>query len=411
MSAVTSSRSRSTLSELSTAPTSPEQGERNQNLTVPSVILDTPTISEEMAASLAISLLGHVLFLKSQVPFPVGQLARLPGGSSKSRAAKKRTDLINAFDELTSHLHTTFSSLATALARNKDRFPELNAEGLLKGTTYEVPVATAYLLFILGPTVGAPKARVIMAVEGLEVKIWGAGEHEVERTADGLDDSEEEESDEEVDDEDSEEEDNISEGGTEEDGASFPPSSPLPSEPATSRPPTPHSGSSASSSSGSQRLSRKASHAHGLSQPRLAPPRSQTHAEEQQALRAAERLLSRTLANAHAEGGGMACELAPTQMHVLLRAPRRFSHPAWLPRQSATSSLESILESFLHESGLQENAQGSRQRSRGVRTEGMLVGCRSRSSEKATAPTGVGDEADEMIWWGWNGRLCGFADW
>ena len=37
-------------------------------LKVPFVKLDTPTIQEDMAASLAVALLGHVLFLKSQVP-------------------------------------------------------------------------------------------------------------------------------------------------------------------------------------------------------------------------------------------------------------------------------------------------------------------------------------------------------
>ena len=62
-------------------PTSPKQDAvaqrsdkppvRKRALKVPFVKLDTPTIQEDMAASLAVALLGHVLFLKSQVPLCV----------------------------------------------------------------------------------------------------------------------------------------------------------------------------------------------------------------------------------------------------------------------------------------------------------------------------------------------------
>ena len=68
--------------------------------------------------------------------------------------------MINAFDELSSHLHTTFSALSTALARNPAS-PSMD---------------TVYLALVLGPTIGAPKARVILVLEGLEVKIWGERE-------------------------------------------------------------------------------------------------------------------------------------------------------------------------------------------------------------------------------------------
>lgn len=36
--------------------------------TVPTVVLDTDVVSDNMAARLCISFLGHVLFLKNQVP-------------------------------------------------------------------------------------------------------------------------------------------------------------------------------------------------------------------------------------------------------------------------------------------------------------------------------------------------------
>jgi len=68
-------------SQVPTPPTSPEQDAVTQRsdpppkrecaLKIPSVNLEVPSIQENMAASLAIALLGHVLFLKSQVPLCV----------------------------------------------------------------------------------------------------------------------------------------------------------------------------------------------------------------------------------------------------------------------------------------------------------------------------------------------------
>jgi len=50
---------------------------RKRALKVPFVKLDTPTIQEDMAASLAVALLGHVLFLKSQVPLCAASLVKM----------------------------------------------------------------------------------------------------------------------------------------------------------------------------------------------------------------------------------------------------------------------------------------------------------------------------------------------
>jgi hypothetical protein len=240
---------------------------------------------------------------------PVAQLARVPGGASTSRAAKKRSDMINAFDELSSHLHTTFSALSTALAQNPTH----------RSTD------TVYLALVLGPTIGAPKARVVLAVEGLEVKIWGKREDidEASLTSEGSregDDIEDYSSD-----DGSEAGDDSIHGSTEEDTDSDvgdveeSPSSPPASEPPLSRspsplleePPRPLSPAPASSIRRPLRpsLSPNSSQSSSASRPYLAPKPARTHAEGQQALRAAERLLSRTLLNASAEGGGMAAEL------------------------------------------------------------------------------------------------------
>ena len=320
-------------------PTSPEQDPvtqrldlplvRKRTLKIPFIELETPAIQEDMAASLAVALLGHVLFLKSQVPLyaatllvphdllssqlffstsPVTQLARVPGGGSASRAAKKRSDMVNAFDELSSHLHTTFSALSTALARNPAH----------RDTD------TVYLALVLGPTIGAAKARVVLALEGLEVKIWGTRE-DIEGAlfaAEGLregDDGEDCGSD-----GGSEAGDDSTEGSTEEAtdsgvGTEEPPTSPPASEPPLSRSPSPlleesSQPSSPAPTSSIRRplrpsLSPNSSQSSSASRPYLAPKPARSHAEGQQALRAAERLLARTLLSAYAEGGGMAAEL------------------------------------------------------------------------------------------------------
>ena len=119
---------------------------------------------------------------------------------------------------------------------------------------------------------------------------------------------------------------------------------------------------------------------------------------------------------------------APTQTHVLLRAPRRFSHPAWLPRQNVSASLDNVLRDFLVGSGIEDPvpAGGARKAPRrgaaGIKTEGVLVTCRaspddSTSHPPAHLPTSTtvteaseGEEG-ELIWWAWDGKLTGFAEW
>lgn len=122
---------------------------------------------------------------------------------------------------------------------------------------------------------------------------------------------------------------------------------------------------------------------------------------------------------------------APTQTHVLLRAPRRFSHPAWLPRQNVSATLDNMLQDFLVDSGLGDAGAGGdvkMQRRRGVagiktktKTEGVLVTCQNGpdnndgtpSHPVATVPTVVTEsrEENELIWWAWDGKLIGFAEW
>ncbi|KAH9050158.1 hypothetical protein EDB84DRAFT_1451244 [Lactarius hengduanensis] len=411
--------------------------ERERVPRMPSMKLEVPAIQEDMAASLAVALLGHVLFLKSQVPFPIAQLGRIStNASSAPRAAKKRVEMITAFDELSSHLHTTFSALSTALARNQ---------------THE-KTDTVYLALVLGPTIGAPKARVVLVLEGLEVKIWGqhedveearlpsAGPHdEGECDSDSSDhgdnDGESQASGDSDNDADNDTGSDAADVDAGANSAKERSSSPPASEPPLSRTPSPLSdvlsqpSASAPATTTSRplrlSLSSKSPTSSSASRPYLAPKPPHTHAEEQQTLRAAERLLARTLVNANAEGGGgMAVELAPTQTHILLRAPRRFSHPAWLPRQNASASLDKTLRDFIVDSGLggdhdASTARNSKPRrhgaAAGVKTEGVLVTCQTgpdKSLSKADPlRREVSEEEDELIWWSWNGKLTGFAEW
>lgn len=139
-----------------------------------------------------------------------------------------------------------------------------------------MPKARADLAVVLGPSVAAARARVLLSVDGLEVKLWGQRDYEQEEAETDSEDEEE-----------GEEESDEGEPDIEEDGSH--PSSPAPSE------------SSESDSENSAEL---------LQIPPEPKPRRQpfsprfsgvTQTEETQILIAAERLLSRTLANACAE--------------------------------------------------------------------------------------------------------------
>ncbi|KAI0820724.1 hypothetical protein BC628DRAFT_1396068 [Trametes gibbosa] len=451
------------------------------HITVPTVILDAPSVTHTMAARLSLSLLGHTLFLKSQVPFPVAQLLRMPCGASSPKVAKKREELLATFDTLSSHLQTTFVALSTALAKCKSaKDKEITVTGDENSQTVSHASATAsapqkgtaHLMFILGPSVGAARARVLLTVDGLEIKVWGervdhqdldesegAASIDLEKTDDEdsyeVDDEDPEDDSEECEDEGSaaysdEEASRDGDGSDglendrESDSASLPPASrsPSPSPLARSRAPSPESISSPQPSTCSLptpmqqpptssppstpapapiTTTGSASRQPSPSASRRPAAVTQTYAEEQATLRAAERLLSRTLMTAWADGGGdMASELAPTQTHVYLRAPRRFAHPAWIARQNLARSLDGILDAFLVDAGARRVKEARSKKTRGVKTEGVWISCKGGSAfataaapiERAQEPKVLEcEEADEEIWWAWEGKIIGFADW
>ena len=86
-----------------------------------------------------------------------------------------------------------------------------------------------------------------------------------------------------------------------------------------------------------------------------------------------------------------------------------------------------MLRDFLVDSGLggaESTGGDSKPRRRGAagaKTEGVLVSCQAGPDDSVSvshpntpgALTAVAEaiEEDELIWWAWNGKLSGFAEW
>lgn len=361
---------------------------------VPVVRLDVDAISDAVAARLATSLLGHVLYLKNQVPFPVAQLGRLPGGNANTRAAKQRAELLASFDTLSSHLDTTFTALSTAFARCQSS--SLSSDSVAKGLP-KSGVARAYLAILVGPSLSTPKSKVILTVDGLDARIWG------QREDNGKPEEEDGEVDEEANDDGDEDEDDDDDHADSHDQE----------EPEDSDDDDEDVGEPDSDTNSDEEEDT----------PPPSPPPYISHAEEQRFLNSADRLLSRTLAGADAESYGLSAELSPTQTHILIRAPRRFAHPAWIPRQNASNSLEAVLHEFLDESLQRKDTDAiSNQKSRSMKQkkgkpEGVWLTCRDGINPDLTLLQDALEqgsniaEDDEMIWWSWDGKLVGFSDW
>lgn len=170
--------------------------------------------------------------------------------------------MLNSFDTISSHLETTFSALSTAFARSHSHGDS------------ESSLAVAYLAFLVGPGIRTAKARVIFGIDGLERRIWGSRDdsHPLDvgddANADDGDDWEEH-----AECNEAAEEPDDSEEETDEDGTCSDDSE---SDPEPSRP---------------------------------EPVLYISRAEEQKFLQNADRLLSRVLANADANGKGMSSEM------------------------------------------------------------------------------------------------------
>ncbi|TFK24219.1 hypothetical protein FA15DRAFT_756679 [Coprinopsis marcescibilis] len=344
-------------------------------------LLQVESINEVLAAHLATSLLSIVLFLKNQIPLPIPQLTRIAGKNSKPKAAKQRTELLTAFDILSSHLPSTFASLAGSP-------PTVNHPN---HSSLSTPTQV-HLAILLGPTLGTAKSRVFLCVDQfgvkpLEEKDEGGAESEESDESQG--DSSEDgpgDSDTASEDEGDEEDEAEAEDGDQEAAFPTPATPPKPTPPprpfepyiqpqvTLPAPGKPNPTRTPSSSSYLSENSPQHSRVHfqlkpTQPQPQLKstqpqpnrPTQPQTHAQQQKILKSAERLLSHSLAEADAEGYGFNNDMAPTQTHILLRAPRSFAHPAWTPRQNVSRGLELGLREFLGEvtSSAHANSSGT----------------------------------------------------
>jgi hypothetical protein len=202
--------------------------------------------------------------------------------------------LLSSYDTISSHLDTTFSALSTALARCSGASARLSASPEGK------KVAQAHVAILVGPSLGTAKSKVILGIDGLETRIWGAregsaaqGDGQVDKRdekedGESEDEEEEEEDGEEEDEEEGEEEANSLEGS--DDDAEEPEESDEEDDDEEEIEGEEESDDEESTSS---------------------PPLPQvSYAEEQKFLQNADRLLSRTLAAADAEGNGIASEMS-----------------------------------------------------------------------------------------------------
>ncbi|KAF7318181.1 hypothetical protein HMN09_00326300 [Mycena chlorophos] len=355
-------------------PETPADNDRDSESPITQLRLDVDSISAALASALATSFVSHVLFLKNQVPFPIAQLYRLPSGKSTPRAVKQRTELLASFDTLASHLDTTFTALSTAMALCR-RDAQVDWEQAER----EDGGCRAQMAILVGPSIAAPKAKVLFVVDGLAAKVWG------ER--DDSDDEDEEEESEDGSDEESDEEpgppdsDSESDEGSEGDSDEAPP-------PPKERTRTPFSPvPSTAPVSGS-----RGPHA---------PKQLESEEEQQQLVRTATRELSHAMATAES----LADELGTTQTHILIHAPRRFKHPAWIPRPTAGNAMDRAVDAFLT-----QDADSKLKPKRGQKVEGVWVKCRRAVSQHEEQRV-ENEEENEMIWWTWDGKLVGLSEW
>lgn len=80
-----------------------------------------------------------------------------------------------------------------------------------------------------------------------------------------------------------------------------------------------------------------------------------------------------------------------------------------------TTSLEATVSEFLEQSGFGDTASTknvTNHTKKGKALEGVWITCRGGiDSSHATHDEQYEEEDDEMIWWSWDGKIVGFADW
>ncbi|KZT54743.1 hypothetical protein CALCODRAFT_499434 [Calocera cornea HHB12733] len=332
--------------------------------------------------------LESVLYVKGQVPMSVQQMNFLGESGKNVRAAKKRVDLLQTLDVLSSHLTTTFVQLSAALAR---RCPPPG-----QGET-----GRAHVMITLGPPGGLARERVLLEIDGLELKDWARvaepesefeseSEEDEEEASDDDDDEEEEEDAEEEASDCSELEANSSEESDEPASAD----EEAHEHSVSGSPPRALAPASLSSASSSRESSLSP-----LNSPcpiRVLPlPRAQRPPPDP------ARMLALALINLNQS------QALPGRVHLLLRAPRRFEHVAWEARQGMSRALEGACFGFGGEGAKGKKAEPER----------ITVITTHPPSSPPPAPVpahptrpSAEEEEDEPLWFEWTGKLQGFME-
>jgi len=208
--------------------------------------------------------------------------------------------LLASFDTISSHFDTTFTALSTAFARCSSSSISATPQ--------------AHLAFLIGPSLTSAKAKIILGVDGLHLSIWGSrtsnpenedGDSEDESEEEDHEDSEHENGDYEVP-EDSEDDENDDENDDYEDEYDASDDE-LENEQDGSEERDEGDETDDHDEDVNSGIERIADTAGNAVAPQPALHRS--YAEEQKFLQTADRLLSRTLAAADADGHGILSEM------------------------------------------------------------------------------------------------------
>ncbi len=383
-------------------------------------------------------------------------------GSSRAKALRRRDELLDVLGELEGQLSSALMTLSWTLAVSSKHPPKTEDTG----SPFVTRVSKAHLMVILGASIGAPKSRTIMELDRFEVKPFGwredwnvshsattsschhRGEDGAERgqghnsflgedsesisssdTASGTEDCDEGASeeythaqsgpDEGSDDPGSEadvalgsESQRVLESGT------FTPISPstfvrdgtLPLPASPNSKPTHHLDATPM-----QHPSRMCS-----SPPLCAPvPAMVSESDPKKAERALYRTLAADIDNE---------ELPTTTMFLLLRAPRSFHHPHWIPRQDYSRPLDLVTQQLFQPIFVDDkkgndvkkfvggmrtgNVRGVRMSCQVPSTLQLVEDIRWDSLPNTIPPSTGGDEEEgnEMIWWQWEGKVRGIGD-
>lgn len=124
----------------------------------------------------------------------------MPVGKSNPKVAKKRDELLATFDTLSSHLQTTFVALSTAYAKCKSAKTKAETATSDENGHAGVPArsvagpsrGTAHMMFVLGPSANTARARIVLTIDGLDVKVWGTRPVDFQAREEDEDGSEEE---------------------------------------------------------------------------------------------------------------------------------------------------------------------------------------------------------------------------